>query len=110
MNNLIKIKFIKGERPFKCDQCDRDFAREIMLTLHKAQHSKADMETKLDKTLESQRKRKFLVTKQDVESGVVVVSRGKKNEGIVNKFDETPNPFGEELQIQEEELIIGMDD
>lgn len=80
-----------GERPFKCDQCDRDFAREIMLTLHKAQHSKVDMETKLDKTLESQRKRKFLVTKQECEPKV---------EKLID------NPFGDE-NIDSHQLILG---
>lgn len=101
-----------GERPFKCDQCDRDFAREIMLTLHKAQHSKTDMETILDKSLESQRKRKFLVTKQD--GGFVVTTAGssrKKNINhganivVVDKFDEIPNAFGDEL-IQQQEIIM----
>lgn len=32
-----------GERPFKCNQCDRDFVRESMLIYHQKQHSRDDL-------------------------------------------------------------------
>lgn len=48
-----------GERPFKCDQCERDFVRESMLLLHQKQHLRENFSST---TVNQPQKRMYLST------------------------------------------------